>query len=282
MHHKLPVSKYTAAKRLVYSHLLNSLSIYAEYKEMLCTKGGKFPLYKGRDEKKILYISGVALWLSKSQNQKPLEIASAIASHLLATCSDVFSVQIVPPGWIHLELTHPVLAAWLQNLVVGSGEGERKGMQKSSCLFSVQYAHARCCSLVRLADREGLIKLQEPLLNTSQSTRHVIFPNPIPWLDSEQKLYLNHPAEGRLIGELVQVVDDWESDTFGNAVNWEKAAVDLSQAFETFWRRCRIWGEVEITSPELAQARLGLVIATQFVLRFLLEEKLGVFAPSEL
>ncbi len=276
MHNKLLVRKYTATKQLVYSHLLKSLSIYAEYQEILCIKGGKFPLHKGRDEKKILYISGVALWLSKSQNQQPLEIAKVIASHLSANCSDVFSVQIVPPGWIHLELTHPLVAAWLQNVVVMSGEGKRKGIKNSACLFFVQYAHARCCSLVQLADREGLIKLQEP------PARDVIFPNPIPWLNSEQKLYLNHPAEGRLIGELVQVIDDWESDAFDRAVNWEKTAVDLSQAFETFWRRCRIWGEVKTSSPELAQSRLGLVIATQSVLRLLLEEKLGIFAPSEL
>ena len=34
-----------------------------------------------------------------------MEIASGIVSHLSGIGGDVFTVQIVPPGWIHLELT---------------------------------------------------------------------------------------------------------------------------------------------------------------------------------
>jgi arginyl-tRNA synthetase len=295
VHHKLQVNKYTATKQLVYSHLLNSLSIYTVDKEIACIKDGKFPLHKGRDDRKILYISGVALWLSKSQNQKPMEVANAIASDLLATCGDVFSVQIVPPGLIYLELTHFALAAWLQSLAVGNAGKKPKGQEvrenipnpqpktgNSAILFSVQYSHARCCSLVQLAHKEKLIKLQEPQLNTSPSVWNLNFPNPIPWLNCDRKLRLNHSAESRLIAELVEVVDDLESDAFDSSINWEKAALNLSQAFDTFWCKCRIWGEVRITLPELAQARLGLVMATQSVLKFLLEEKLGIFAPWEL
>ncbi|MDZ7993558.1 MAG: DALR anticodon-binding domain-containing protein [Nostoc sp. EfeVER01] len=230
-----------------------------------------------------------------------MELASAIASDLSGICDDVFSIQIVPPGLISFELTHSTLATWLQSLVVGSskraGEQGSRGaedtidapcpMPNAPCpmpnlLFVVEYAHARCCSLVLLAHREGLIKLREPVPKTSPAFWDVISPNPLPWLNCDGTLQLNHPDERRLIGELIQVVDNIECPDVSGSVKWEKIALNLSQAFEKFWSNCRIWGEIKITSPELAQARLGLLMATQSVLKFVLEENLGVFAPLEL
>ncbi|MEH2179750.1 DALR anticodon-binding domain-containing protein [Nostoc sp.] len=223
-----------------------------------------------------------------------MELANAIASDISGICGGVFSIQIVPPGWIHFELTHSTLANWLQSLVVGSygeaGEQRSRGVEETinapclmpNSLFAVEYAHARCCSLVLLAHREGLIKLREPVPNTSPAFWEVIFPNPLPWLNYDGILRLDHPDERRLIGELIQVVDNIECPDVSGSVKWEKVTLNLSQAFEKFWSNCRIWGEVKITSPELAQARLGLLMATQSVLKLVLEENLGVFAPLEL
>jgi arginyl-tRNA synthetase len=61
-----------------------------------------------------------------------------------------------------------------------------------------------------------------------------------------------------------------------------KLASTLSNALESFYSNCRIWGEVKTQTPKLAQARLGLVAITQGLLRSLLQEKLGVPAPVEL
>ncbi|MBD0265133.1 MAG: glutamate acetyltransferase [Tolypothrix sp. T3-bin4] len=293
MHQKLQVSNNTAIKRLIYSHLLSLLSIYAYKDNIPSIDNDKINLYKSRDINRILYISGVALQLSKSQNRKGIEIACAIASHISANSGDELIIEIVPPGYIYLVLTDPILAAWLQCLTEriwrdgkrgGAGEvgrGETQ-IENSSRLFAAQYAHARCCSLLRLAQQEGLIKFGDKNVNTSSAFGSVISPNPIPWLNCDRKLRFSHSASRRLISELVQVVDDLECLYEAGSAHWQKAAINLSQAFELFWCNCRIWGEVKITSSELSQARLGLVIATQSVLKFLLEEKLGIFALVEL
>ena len=96
-----------------------------------------------------------------------------------------------------------------------------------------------------------------------------------------RSLLLNHANEMLLMHQLVKLVDDLVC-TGSSARNWETAATKLSQAFEKFWGSCRIWGEVKIQTPELAQARLGLLVATQLVLRSVLEDKLQVVAPIEL
>ena len=284
------MSKHTSVKVLLYSYLLKAVNIYTLTNKLISIETQKFPLYKGRDNSRVLYISGVALQLAKSHNHTTMDIASGIVSHLAAIGGDVVRVQIVPPGSIYLELSDPFLAAWLQSLVVTNVEenGERENRkiteQNASRLFGIQYAHARCYSLLLLAHREGLIKLKEPIPDISENSdlHNLVSAEQIPWLNDEQKLRLSHPAEGRLIAELVQVIDNLECADLSSAMNWEKVALDLSQAFEAFWSQCRIWGKVKIYSPELAQARLGLIIATQSVLRCLLVDKLGAVAPLEL
>ena len=77
----LQVSKNTAIKQLLYGHMVSVLSIKTDTFNIPSIGTHKIPLYKSRDINRILYISGVALQLSKSQNRKGIEIACAIASH---------------------------------------------------------------------------------------------------------------------------------------------------------------------------------------------------------
>lgn len=117
VYQQLLINNYTAIRQLVNAHLGIAISIYSSHNHIEYIFKENIPLYKGRDNNRVLYISGVALQLSKSQNLPSMDVANAIVSHLSAKCIKYFNIQIVSPGWIHLELSHQLLATWLQNLV---------------------------------------------------------------------------------------------------------------------------------------------------------------------
>lgn len=260
------------------------------------------PLRAVKSGKQVVYVSAIALKLAHAWNAPVIDIATQIAANLF--CSEQsndsatnralqnFTVEVVTPGWIHLQLSDLGTAAWLERLAQAPpwvlqrptvlGEPARVS-QCPRPLFDAQYAHARCCSLLRLAHREGAIALAEPNLPVSPNFWQAIAPHPIPWLDTDQKLRLVHPGETNLIFHLLTLLDDlYPVSPSRHRVDWEKSARNLSQVFLTFYSQCRIWGEVKTENIQLAQARLGLILATQPLLHLLLQDLLGVPAPLEL
>jgi arginyl-tRNA synthetase len=310
-----------ALKYEVLNRLQSSLNNSLKALEVPTSADEDIPLHRGKNCTEPLYISGVILQRSKSSKIPVQVLATAIVSHFSEISQAEFTINFVEPGWIHVRVNPTMLAAWLQSVASGElehraggrgqgaggrgqgagcrgqgaggrvqgrqgGEGSNEGITHyplpiTHSLFPIQYAHARCCSLLRMAHREGLITLQ-PEPDNHPLPWSVIAPAPIPWLNSAAQLHLVHPAENRLIAKLVQVIDDFYCTQSHNKVNWEKVALDLSQAFVDLWSACRIWGEVKRDEVNLAQARLGLVMAVESVLRLLLQDCLGVVASKEL
>jgi hypothetical protein len=281
------------------------------------------PLHRLSDDSCILYRSAIALKLAPLWQLNALDLAHQLTvsfptinqDSASQPCLD-FNIEVVFPGWINIRLGDRGLAAWLQHMIQsppfwqgqeqGRGEtGERgrkindkysssldvphQGQLDNSLknvpdLFPVQYAHARCCSLLRLAHGQGLIKLRDLGFNTG--SWQLVEPNPIPWLNDGQEahteqvcLRLMHLAERRLISQILDWQDESHQSSLGHSV---KRCSSLSNDFEKFYSSCRIWGEVKTENLKLAQARLGLVGLTQAVLRSLLQDQLGVTAPVEL
>ena len=277
--------------------------------------GAVFPLNRSKDSARVLYVSAIALKLAKTWQQTPQAIAAQLAETLEPLCCPNFTVKAAPAGIIELELTDAGLGFWLQRLAQTKLPVPESRILSAVVgadrLFPIQYSHARCCSLLRMAHRDRLISIAQPDVATAPQIWSLVAPNPIPWLDKGDRLRLVHPAERSLISQLIAVLDNlapifgnctqekpvptqnnivgtrhcrllYHSGATGIDTNYLKIANNLSAAFQTFYSQCRIWGEVKIETPKLAQSRLGLVLATQSLLRFILEELLNAVAPLEL
>jgi hypothetical protein len=130
-------------------------------------------------------------------------------------------------------------------------------------LVPLQYVHHRCCSLLSLGEREGLIELQDP--NFEYLIWHIARPKTINWLDRERRLWLSLPSERELLGQLLTV-----ADASTKQFNWYKLALNLSQTMLVFDAECRITGEVKQNSPQKAIARLASIAFVQYWLQKLL------------
>lgn len=290
-------------KQVLLPQLQLALDLYLLNQELLHIQPKlNISWYKKKDYR-ITYVWAIALQLSSVQKLPAMQIATrmmhfintASVSHAtpqtklateIAATSTLIATQVVPPGLIYLELTDVAIATWLQYLTLYPPKLEKYDLQKNSnpsVPFVIQYTHARCCSLLHLAAREGLITL-EPQLEYDKGVFFVASdPKPIPFLDFQQKLLCNHPSEQALIRQLWVSLDKLYCHSIEcRKTQWEKIALDLSQAWQNFYTYCRIWGEVKQDNLRLAQARLGLILLTQSLLSVLLNDKLEIYAPTQL
>lgn len=260
------------------------------------------PVHQITDSGKVVYQSAIALKLASVWQLPPASIATDLISYFTEIVNteaskdtdkdtENFQVEVMSSGMIYFRLTDLGIANWLDYLTSAHLKRKKEELlvgvesDKSTAtrLFPIQYSHARCCSLLRMGESDRLITLTPTAPETCYQFWLIETPNPIPWQQPNGQLQLLHPAESKLISQLSFTLDSiYCVSGTRKPVNWEKVADALSAAFQTFYSQCRIWGEVKTETPKLAQARLGLVLATQCVLRFLLEARLGGEAPIEL
>ncbi len=257
----------------------------------------------------IVYQSAIALQLSSVLRRNSLELAYQILGEFqqesvnfcqedstIAQCilSD-FTGKAFSSGLLQFELGDRGLSVWLQCLMkpplpANSSDSIPlltslkkpfvQALEDSEPLFVCQHSHARCCSLLRLA-HEPVMTLNRLETDALDDFWMVLKPDPIPWLTPQGQLCLTHRAERALISQLVTIVDNL-SNLLTNPRSCLKSALALSHAFQTFYRACRILELASPSSLERSQSRLGLVMATQRLLRHLLEVGLNVKAPLAL
>ena len=257
--------------------------VLRKQKETRQNAPAKIPLYRLKSP--IGYRCAIALQLTQGLTFSPQAIAEELIIYLMADKARIgdracleFTLRVWESGWIDFYLSDRALAIWLQQLPQSIYLSQEQQVKQDifATLFAPQYAHARCCSLLRLGHREQLIELRDP--DFQQPVWQWKHPYPIPW-HKGSNFQLTHRTEQHLIGQFLAVTDKLPSKEIENSI---KLAMNLSEAVLEFERYCRIWGEVKQETPDLSQARLALIAIAQLLLWQLLQEKIGVWAPIEL
>jgi DALR anticodon binding domain len=228
----------------------------------------------------IHYVSAVAIKLGQLYHHPPETLAQAIAASFqqfqaassaepLDQILQKFTVSVAPSGWLHFQLSEAGIAQWLQQLTNATRvpslllQSEATGLNHHTSSFHLWVAHARCCTLLRRAEADARLNLHTPN-----------------WL-SAGHLRFTQPAEWALMLQISDTLDSLTESPVRLKQSL-KVAIGLSEVFQSFDANCRIWGDRRQPDQPLTEVRLGLVQITQFLLRLLLEDNLGLPAPSEL
>lgn len=121
-------------------------------------------------------------------------------------------------------------------------------------VFYLQYAHARICSILKVAEEEGITAKLDSLEKLSDPSEQVLL----------KKLF----AYGE---DITYAAENFEPHKIANYLE------ELASAFHKFYTECRIIG----SEPELASARLALALAVKIVLKNGLDI-LGVSSPERM
>ena len=239
----------------------------------------------------LCYSCPIGLILAPQLQMSPKKVVEDLGNLLNKHSSNVESslplyLDTNPSGWLNFYVTERAIARWLERSLWLFQTQAKNGntsltltsdRQENLDLFSVQYIHARCCSLLRLGAREQLISLVDS--NFSHLGWQLTQPPSISWLDRQHHLWFDRESEYNLLRQLLIVTD---FQTANDSDRWTKLALDLSQTTAIFLADCRFLGEIKQKYPQLAIARLGLIALAQYWLQKISLEKLNIIALTKL
>ena len=252
--------------------------------------------------------TGKALWLQYTQRapQQPLAGDSLCQNRMTSRHSnhghlkqlekadldhiknDRDRVEICPPP--HRRKQN--LSSQSSLPVLKDGALENRALQERM-LWQLQYAHARCCSLLQLW-RECVVPQTAPSAPVTEAASGLdreLDGSASPWLTTNRQLRLQTPGATSLLHASISTTDDlfwipyrWPNQQYFLLL---KRGVELYQAFEQFYRADLSGFSRQLTVSQDAEALLsasnfGLVTTTKNILKVLLEDYLNALAPTEL
>ena len=249
------------------------------------------------------YVSTIAHQLAAKSVLTPLEICQNLDIPIRTLTVVEQSVHLELNCWyneasyIYFQLAPRSIEIWLN--YVHDLPFEQLGFTGASTeagsIDVAIYAHARCCSRLKLAAAEKLVKVTADWLLDRGSSKDR--------LTTESNCIFDNPAEQQLIQTLMAVLDviygdyrqlDSSQSQLIEQIRVEalnghrkspklaKLTIDLAQSWLEFDRHCQIFGQIKYQNPQLAIARCGLTAISRRYLQVLLENYLSVKAQVEL
>lgn len=236
-------------KCLLIKKLQEAIILYQNILKKTPLDLGKIALNRAKNNGKIIYISAIAFQLAQLWHLDSWVIANELSHYLSKTLETSdnsqpsinsfpinFTITTFPPGWIHLQIDDITISHWLQHLskekIINIDKKNKLhypfpiySYPQKINLFDLQYTHARCCSLLRLAHREKIITLSEAQPENSLPCGYILIPKSIPWLNNQGQLQLITIPEIRLISQLIEFLDILCYPTINPAINLQ--GIDL-------------------------------------------------------
>ncbi len=270
------------------------------------------------------YASPIALMVAKSWNDAPQAIASHLKAKLIDNLKSSYyldaqdlQIESDETGWLRFRCSPSLqldcLATVFQDHRGFKGTNfnkthfnkthfnktycDRATLSNAPSIVELQYAHACCSGMLRLARSQTRWQgNSKKLLNFEALSR--FSPN-----SAEQQLWrslLNFPLT--LIPSQ-RIMVDGPYDSFNPSkshaaktlwihsvsIPWplsnqtcEQLATEWAKVFQLVYRQCRILGESAQRSPQIQTHRIGLILLLQRVLESLLTQVFDVEAPESL
>jgi hypothetical protein len=257
------------------------------------------------------YVSTIAHQLAAKSSLTPIEICQNISTMLPSQTADQtlhkgycqfeLSAWYNEASYIYFQLTPKSIAIWLNyihDLPIDLRDRDCDQHSVESIDLAI-YTHARCCSLLKLANAEKIVTIDTNLQIITPAGLFDLAPQ-ANQLTLQSNWLFEHPAEQRLIQTLMAVLDGIYGDRQQltsspspsgqnlppklapdqrKSTNWTKLTIDLAQSWLEFNRYCQIFGDLKHQNPRLAVARCGLTAISRLYLQLLIENYLGVDAP---
>jgi hypothetical protein len=257
----------------------------------------QMPSFKLEGPQRGLVTSPLPLWFAAQQNITPEQAGVLFLQQFQEGGKDAPQGWLHTNHWLYLQFSDDALVSWLQRClveelrVIGSDRISQSDslpmlISENPAIFALQYAHARCCSLLQLICEN--LSIQNPI--------HIN----LPWLTERSLAYL-HPSAQTLLQLLLQFPQGVlgqkmiQGMPYSNTPGYQSICNEkiqpsqlqsLGSAFFDFHRDCRILdaSSTQNSEPTLqrTQLRWALVQIVQRQLQCSLYHFLGSYAPTNL